>query len=103
MKFAKLKSPLVSFAGDALKDQDGKVLSAGDVLLIAFSQPPKEKEDVLSPEDNAAHYKLGLKIASANEDTEFTPEEAVLMKKKVCKLGYAPIVAGQLVDILDGN
>jgi hypothetical protein len=63
---------------------------------------------VLSPEQNekgtqkVQKYELAKKLYRAEKDVEVTAEEVVLIKKRVEEL-FAPLIVGQIVELLEGR
>ena len=49
-----------------------------------------------------AYYKLFIKLDGATADTEYTPEELVIIKR-VAAICLAPGAYGQVIDLIDGR
>jgi len=103
-----LKTQLVDFKGQPI-EMDEQICPTcrrpiaptktilGDVLLTAINGH-KEREE-LSLDEQRRRFRLGVRIASADE-IEFSAAEIVLLEDQVRKF-YAPVVTGQVCDLLE--
>ena len=90
---------LVQLNGKPMLDNDdtGNVVNATVKMALVNA--------VLSPEQNEKgtqkiqKYELAKKIYNAEKDVEVTAEEVVLMKKCI-ESAYAPLIVGQLTELL---
>jgi len=99
-----LERVLVNFEGVALKERlDGdksRDLTLGNAIVNALLVPSQDKS--IRPESKVTRYKLAHRIFDAKGELNLTVDEAVLIKE-VCLAFYAPIVAGQIAEIIDGE
>lgn len=105
------QKPVVDDQGNPALNNDGqprfivvnetKAVIASEVLCIALLQPYTDEQP--TAEEKNKRYQIAKRIQAAktsNESTDYTSEEAILMKTLVAKL-YAPLVVGQIVDIIE--
>lgn len=90
-----LKSPKIQYITDG-----DKVLTFKDVCVGAvFIQRAASGE----PGEAAKSYLLAQKILTSDNDTEFSTDEIVKLKEKVCKAGYSDGIAGQVCIKLESG
>jgi hypothetical protein len=90
---------LVNIAGQPIMDttDNGEAVPATVKMALVNA--------VLSPEQNEKgiqkiqKYELAKRLYQADKEVEVTAEEVVLMKKRVEEL-YAPLIVGQLAELL---
>lgn len=80
--------------GETIKDEKGEV-KLKTFCQNAILAPEKEQ----NAEEKVRAYQLAIKIQEGGE-VEVTAEEIALIKKKVGE-AYAPIVVGQIFEILE--
>lgn len=89
---------LVDFNNQPLKNENAD-LTLRSVCIEALMAIFKDEEN-LSGEDKLKRYDLGMIIHSANGAVDLRVEDVALLKKLVGK-GYAPIIVGQVWNLLD--
>lgn len=100
--------------GNEIKGADGRPvvqtilqeLIASDLICTALLSPFSDEQP--SADEKYKRFKLAQRINAGqqaandgNSEVEITSEEATLIKTLTAKL-YAPLVVGQLIDIIEG-
>lgn len=100
--------------GNEIKGADGRPvvqtvlqeLIASDLICTALLSPFNDEQP--SADEKHKRFKLAQRINAGqqaandgNSEVEITSEEATLIKTLTAKL-YAPLVVGQLIDIIEG-
>ena len=85
--------------------KDEKLEPLADELkkLVYGGAGLNQNSDVVKRADEMyAYYKLFIKLDGATADTEYTPEELVIIKR-VAAICLAPGAYGQVIDLIDGR
>jgi hypothetical protein len=97
--FVDVSKELKTISGDVMKDTDskGNAISATVKMAIvnAILSPDQKDKGV----DKVRKYELAKRVHTALTKIDLSPEEIVLIKDTVGEL-YAPIVVGQIFDLL---
>lgn len=89
---------LSTLEGKPLKDEEGKEITVRSTLCNALLASFPDEQNTSGPE-KLKRWKLAQAIY-VQDEIELKAEEIVLLKSLVAK-AFAPIVCGQLLEILD--
>jgi len=93
---------LVQLNGQPIMDLDaeGKAVPATvkTALVNAVLLPEQNEKGV----QKVQKYELAKKLYKAEKDVEVTAEDVVLLKK-VVENSYAPLIVGQVLELLEGK
>jgi len=78
--------------------QEPEPLTVRLVINRALMNPLEE--DKLEADRQVSRFLLATRVHE-NDDVEFTPEEIVLIKKRVSKMYQSPLIAGQVCVLVD--
>jgi hypothetical protein len=102
-----VKKILIDLNGDALGGDSP--MSLADVLTTALLSAPHPQGSVYPADQTVKRYDLALAINTARKaimfdqaEVEITADIAALLKADINRL-YGPIVAGQVLPMLDGK
>ena len=94
-----ITKPLVQFNGQPIMDVDGNgnavPATVKMALVNAVLAPERDEKGI----QKIQKYELAKRLYQAEKEVEVTAEEVVLMKKRVEEL-YAPLIVGQLAELL---
>lgn len=96
----KVNQILKGYDGKPIKEsteKDAKDVVLQSVLLNALNYLPKDRQPAV--ENKVKAYRLSLEVM-AKDEVEFTIEDLALIKVNLNEL-YAPLIVGQVVDILE--
>lgn len=93
-----LTTPIVDLNGKVLNNDLGEPFKLRGILINALLAAFQDEQN-LSGEDKLYRWKLANKINDSVE-LEVKAEDIVLLKKLVAK-AYAPIISGQVWEILE--
>lgn len=93
------KIVLKSYQGEPLKDKNGE-LTLGRVLVGAINLiDPNDPDTKMDAEQQVRAYELSIKLLN-DDEVELKAEDVANIKKRIVK-SYTPVVAGQVVQILE--
>lgn len=90
--------------GSPLKSSDNTNLTVGDILSTCALSAPAQGGNY-TPDQQVQRYNLAIDIKLAREGDgflEITSDQATMFKADVARM-FAPIAAGQVLPLLDGQ
>lgn len=98
-----LSVKLTDFNDKPIKEsntEDSKELTVGKAVMVALNtQRPKEG---LTPEQSGDRYRVIVAIRNNEKKVELSSEQIADIKEAVSQ-HYAPLVYGQIIDVLEGK
>lgn len=90
---------LKNYEGEPLKDS-GKDLTLGRALINTINLViAGDEETKMNAEEQVRAYELSIKLLN-EEEVELKAEDVANIKKRIVKT-YSPVVAGQVIQILE--
>lgn len=108
-----VKQPILDYEGKPLKvnkmDESGSVVFDENRHPVMISETARNymaaalnnsiREEVFTAEQKAQAYQLTRKLYARNE-VDLTPNERYLIKERIEKHTYPPLICGRIIDIL---
>ncbi len=95
-----IKLVLCDLDNVALKDETGKPLTLGHVLNVCALSAPSIGQ-TYTQDIQVKRYQLAISL-SKEDEVDIDAATAAILKEDVARL-YGPIVAGQVLPMLDGR